>query len=168
MFKPVPARECRLYLLPLLVIMRGEKMITKILVAFDGYPHSVNALQYAISLAENMKDYCSITVINVQPHRSSYIWPEVSYHLHFEKALQEDKELIEKELNEVISKTSVTIDVQFMNGDPAIQICKFAKENNYSLVVLGSRRRNLIAELASGRVRDEVIQRSTRNVLIVK
>lgn len=55
-----------------------------------------------------------------------------------------------------------------LEGDPAHEIVKFAKEVNASLIVLGSRGLSTIRRVLMGSVSSRVVQESPIDVLIVK
>jgi nucleotide-binding universal stress UspA family protein len=55
-----------------------------------------------------------------------------------------------------------------VQGDPALTICKAAKESGYDLIVMGSRGLGRFKEAVLGSVSHTVIQHSPCPVLIVK
>lgn len=146
-------------------------MFKKVLVAFDGSEHAKNALRSAVSLGEGQ-----ITVLCVQHTMASQYARLASLaplavsqlNVDIEELLDVQADRLRSQIAEITSELKVETDIQVKNGDPANEICKFAKEQNYDLIVMGSRGLGAMAELAIGSVSHKVIQHSVTPALIVK
>jgi nucleotide-binding universal stress UspA family protein len=148
--------------------------IRRILVAYDGSENSDMALEAALDLAE--KHSPIITILNI---------------LSIEKVLDSwnpfpnllkrkvDNKLKEEEIkrNEILStalekakKTHPTLKVStsLMKGDPVERIVEIAEEEDYDLVVMGSRGLSGLKEVVLGSVCDKVADRISASILILK
>lgn len=145
-------------------------MLKKILVPIDGSEPSWRALSYAETIGEKFES--KVTVLHViQPH---YTLPAVSMNgevpfitVNFEelestghKLLSTAKEKMQTDLKNF--ETSLEF------GHPAERILVIAKEEQYDLIVIGSRGLSGIAEFLQGSISSTVSHYSTIPVLIVK
>jgi nucleotide-binding universal stress UspA family protein len=130
----------------------------KILLAYDGFPHSENALVRAAELGAS-KD-AEITILSVVPPdaRASKSGGHVGLRPH----AHEDVARAHRFLREL----GIPGEMQMEQGDPAAEISRVAEEGGYDLVVVGSHGRNAIGELILGSVSRSVVRSAPCAVLV--
>lgn len=136
------------------------KKIQKILVPLDGSGCSKRALNVAIELAKD-KD---ITIVAMHVIRMPI------------KSLSKTKRQYVQNAKKIIASASTTskkADVPFKskilsNGYVGKEITIFAQNNDFDLIVMGSRGPNPIAEMFLGSVANYVVIKSKIPVMIVK
>ncbi|USG65814.1 universal stress protein [Brevibacillus ruminantium] len=144
-------------------------MYKKILLPYDGSPHSERALQEVVKMVPEWKQDVRITLMHVVPS------PPVSvYQLYLKTDINVDG-IIERQGEEVLEKAAALLqekgilyDLDVKVGDPAHEICLQSKMDNYDLIVMGSRGMGYIKELMLGSVSHKVLQHTHCPVLIVK
>ncbi|WP_378954036.1 universal stress protein [Pelosinus sp. sgz500959] len=144
-------------------------MLEKILVPIDGSEAAWHALEYACKLGEKFDSI--ITVIHVvQPH---YTLPSIALHgeipflsVNIEEVEETGYKLIELAKSEIKDYDKVETLLEF--GHPAERILSLAKDDNYNLIVIGSRGLSAISEFFLGSISATVSQYSTIPVMIIK
>jgi nucleotide-binding universal stress UspA family protein len=150
-------------------------VIKKILVPIDGSEHSDKALNYALDLAE--KYSAEIKLLSVaqpivatgpifltQPMMS----PSSTAMYVEEIATAHEKMLAEayKKAKEV--KPEIVISKKLVNGRPAARIVEIAKEENFDLIVMGSKGAGGIKDFFLGSVSDRVADQAYCPILLAK
>lgn len=145
----------------------------KVLVCTDGSLISNKAVRMAVRIKETMAD-AEITVVHVQQpvyipgpfgvgHVSNLVVPD-----YLEKQLEEEGQKIlhnaEKEFTRIKSPAKTVL----LKGQPAATITEYAAEQNFDLIVIGSRGRSGLEKLLLGSVSSAVVQLSRANTLVVK
>ena len=149
------AEKIALYAQCSVLIAKRKTKIKKLLVAIDGSEQSAKALDYAVELARHFKG--KITLLHVEEAKLFELEP---------KAI---KEVSANILNDAAAKIKdVPYDKRLEIGDPAKIILDVAKEENYDLIVLGSRGRSSVKRFLLGSVSADVSMDAHRSVLIVK
>jgi nucleotide-binding universal stress UspA family protein len=149
------AEKIALYAQCSVLIAKRKTKIKKILVAIDGSEQSAKALDYAVELARHFKG--KITLLHVEETKLFELEP---------KAI---KEVSANILNDAATKIKdIPYDKRLEIGDPAKIILDVAKEENYDLIVLGSRGRSSVKRFLLGSVSADVSMDAHRSVLIVK
>lgn len=136
------------------LISKGKRGMTKILVPIDGSEHSFRTLGYVESLAGKAK--AQITLVYVQESGIFRLRPAVTKEIGnriLEAAATRFKELKPEQKLE--------------SGDPAKTILKVAKTGDFDIIVMGSRGHGG-TEMMLGSVSDHVVQYADRPVLITK
>ena len=111
---------------------------SKVLVAIDGTQESENILNKALSLVDGKGASLSVVVV------FENLIGTYTYELNmgdFEKAQQEFQTAFCEEVKTMLAKKFPSIaakDVHFLRGKAGDEIKKFAQDNNYDLVVIGS------------------------------
>lgn len=131
----------------------------KILLAYDGFTHSENALAAAAELAG--APGTEITILSVVPPdaRASKSGGHVGLRPH----AHEDVARAHRYLRE----RGIESTMQMENGHPAGEIVRVAEEGGYDLIVAGSRGRNPVGELLLGSVSQAVVRQASCPVLVV-
>lgn len=139
-------------------------MYKKILLATDGSEHSIRAAEYAAGLAKNQED-CTIYVVYVVDGETSKADVLRSWTLEgvVEKRRHKIRTTMEKAKTEGIQYEMV-----ILRGEPGPTIVKYANENAFDLVVIGSRGLNTLQELVLGSVSHKVAKRAKCPVMIIK
>ncbi|WP_456276856.1 universal stress protein [Bacillus sp. AK128] len=137
---------------------------SRILVAYDGSDLSEKALEYAkmLVLQNENSELVIVTVIQFLRAYETYSFNELK------KAVvaEANEKIIEvkKMLQTIPNKTGV----ELLEGDPAIEITKYAEEKNVDLIVIGSRGLGKVRELFLGSVSHNVVQTAKCPVFIIK
>lgn len=142
-------------------------MYKKILVPVDGSDKSFKAAHHAAKIAEKMDG--KITLFHVLPQPPSYYMRSVD-NIH-QIILHE----AEKYASEVMQATKkqlagfrITIECQTVIGHAADEICRKAREENFDLIVIGSRGLGELAGYIMGSVSNRVVRHAPCPVLVVR
>ncbi|RXT06469.1 universal stress protein [Ammoniphilus sp. CFH 90114] len=143
-------------------------LYSKIVVAYDHSELGKKALSTAMLMASQDEriDLDVLTVVSI-PTSAFYTASAYSVDPIREAHLAVAKEALEEvteKLKTIPNKTRTFV----MEGNPAQAILDFSKENNASLIVMGSRGLSGVKELFLGSVSHYVVQQSTCPVYIVK
>ena len=130
----------------------------KILLAYDGFEHSENALAEA---AELVKDAGSLAILSVVPPdaRGSKSGGHVGLRPH----AHEDVARAHKFLRERGLESEMLME----SGDPSEEIARVAAEGGFDMIVVGSRERGAVAELLLGSVSKTLVRTAPCPVMVV-
>jgi len=137
------------------LVTRGKRDVSKILVPIDGSEYSSRTLRYASMLAARTK--AKVTLLYVQETSIFRFRPNVT-----------------KEIgNRVLSNATTQLkelqpEQRLESGDPAKTILKIAKKDDFDLIVMGSRGHSTTEMFTLGSVGDHVVQYADRSVLLTK
>jgi len=134
----------------------------RIVVGYDGSVYSKKALEKVRVLAEKFGSKVYVVhVIDTAVLSLSDVFASPS----ILASLREKADHLVKEAVQLLGGNA---EGKVLEGDPAHEIVKFAKEVNASLIVLGSRGLSTIRRVLMGSVSSRVVQESPIDVLIVK
>jgi len=134
----------------------------RIVVGYDGSVYSKKALEKVKVLAEKFGSKVYVVhVIDTAVLSLSDVFASPS----ILASLREKADHLVKEAVQLLGGNA---EGKVLEGDPAHEIVKFAKEVNASLIVLGSRGLSTIRRVLMGSVSSRVVQESPIDVLIVK
>lgn len=139
-------------------------LFKKILLAADGSAHSLRAAEKAVELAQLQED-ATIEIIYVVDSKTSK--EDVLHSWNSIDTAQKRKAkmaLIEKKAQ----KYGIKYELKIIRGECGPTIVKYANENKFDVVVLGSRGLNTMQEMILGSVSHKVAKRANCPVLIVK
>jgi nucleotide-binding universal stress UspA family protein len=137
-------------------------MFRNILVAVDGSPLSSRAIDVAVDIAKHYG--AKLCLLHAFPHVSDLLGtPE--YERLLETRMLIGQSLIEAARTQVGDQAEV--EVQLLEGPPAQAILRVAEEENFDLIVMGSRGHSPLVGLLLGSVSSTVAQRAHCPVLIV-
>lgn len=134
----------------------------KIVVGYDGSAQAKKALSKAKELADKFgaKIYI-VHVIDTAVLSLSDVFSSPT-------VLASLREKAEQLVKEAVQTVGGNAEGKILEGDPAHEIVKFAREVNASLIVLGARGLSTIRRVLMGSVSSRVVQESPIDVLIVK
>ncbi len=141
-------------------------MYNRILVAIDGSKMSNKALKSALQIAKER--YSKVGVIHVEKNvMLSENMTTDSIDEIYSKITHEVDGLFD-EAKALAKEEDLEIDTHYVMGDPAVQIVKTAEQENYQLIIMGSRGLGAIKGIVMGSVSYKVLQLSHCPVLIIK
>jgi nucleotide-binding universal stress UspA family protein len=154
-------------------MIKGECMISKILVPSDGSKTAQRAAGYAVDLAKQLK--ASIIALSVIDQRSliAQTVPASETARHtiepIEDYLKEAAEGYAGEIKKLCDKSGVASKISIKMGHPVEEIVKEAKRSKANLIVMGSHGRSALSATVLGSVSYGVIHNDTRiPILIVR
>lgn len=139
-------------------------MFKKILIAADGSDHSLRAAEKAVELAK-FNNESTIHILYVVDGDDAKT--DVLHHWNDPEFSIERKKLIVP-VEEIIKAAPVQYETKIIHGNPGPKIVKYANENQFDLIVIGSRGLNPFQEFVLGSVSHKVAKRANCSVLIVK
>lgn len=152
------------HLMKHIYLQKGDHMYKKILLAVDGSENSLRATEEAVKLAKTESDsIVDILYVNVPPKTAREILLEPSKEEQ-DKARQARISPVEKILNDAGVKNKVSI----VTGEASPTIIQHAKTTEAEIIVIGSRGLNAVQKFVLGGVSNEVVQKATVPVLLVK
>ena len=140
-------------------------MYKKILVPIDGSDLSLFALQEAIKLASSFGKDVSLTVFYVSQFMPTY---EGTMLIDMDQVRRDTSEVVVGRAQPLLAGLKIQNEILTVDGDPAQEICKKAKEGNYELIVVGNKGQGIFTELLTGSVSLKVVQHAHCPVLIIR
>ena len=131
----------------------------KILLAYDGFEHSDNALASAAELGR--AEAAEVTILSVVPRdaRASKAGGHVGLRPH----AHEDVARAHAYLRE----RGIASEMQMESGQPTEEIRRVAEEGGYNLIVVGSRGLSSVGEVLLGSVSSALVRQAPCPVLVV-
>jgi nucleotide-binding universal stress UspA family protein len=150
-----------------LVKLKKEKILEKILVPTDLSPLSLIALEYANSIAEtyDAKVYLVYVCEQVPSEKKQKKFPQIR------EQFKEHKRKIREELNKIaIEKLPLVeeVEIVILQGNPYKEILKFVVDNGIGLVIIASHGRTGLSHLLMGSVAEKIVRYMPVPVLTVK
>ena len=140
-----------------------------LLVATDGSPAAGAALDEAIALAaETGVDVAAITVWRALQGDFGLAYPSAAM---LDDLLDAERTHAESTLENAVARAAaagVRIRTRLATGDPAEQICAYAREVDARLVAVGTRGHGSVASLLLGSVSNAIIRQAPCPVLVVR
>jgi len=140
----------------------------KILVAVDGSPNSLRAVDHAISLAGRLKEPARLVLANAHDDialrgASQFVGKEAVHDYLNDLALAELKDAIE-----AARRAQVPFETRMAVGGVAAALVKIATDEACDLIVLGSKGRTALKDLLIGSVAQRVAALAQLPVTLVK
>ena len=131
----------------------------KVLLAYDGFSHSDNALATAAELASSPST--EITILSVVPPdaRGSKSGGHVGLRPHSHEDVAK--------AHAYFRERGIESTMRMEHGEPMSEIARVAEEGGYDLIVVGSRGRNTVGELLLGSVSQALVREAPCPVLVV-
>ena len=139
-------------------------MFNKILLASDGSNNSLRACDRAIEMAKFKVDSIIEVVYVIDLNTSKQ---EALHHMDAE-IIQLEREQRMQLTVEKIKSAGVTSITTILHGEPGPTIVKYANDQDFDVVVIGSRGLNSLQEMVLGSVSHKVAKRVRCPVMIVK
>jgi len=137
------------------IITKKKTKLSKILVAIDGSKQANKALGYISVIAKKFNS--KVTILHVAEAKLANLEPE------------EVRRISENILwDSVTEMEGVDVDKRLEYGKPAEVIIKLARQENYDLIVVGSRGLSSVKRYLLGSVSEDVTWYAKRSVLIVR
>jgi nucleotide-binding universal stress UspA family protein len=135
-----------------------------VLVAFDGSPDALLALEHAIALAQSFR--ARLALVAVVPPPPPFAWqaPGGLVQVHAAQLAELDR-LLRDAADSVPDDLPLTH--RLLDGDPAREILRAAREGDHDLLVLGSRGRGRVSTAILGSVSRRVMHESPVPVMVV-
>lgn len=131
----------------------------KILLAYDGFEHSENALASAVELA-NTDEGAQVTILSVvaPDARASHSGGHVGMRPHAHEDVARG--------HAYLRERGIESEMQMEEGDPAEEIVRVAREGAYDVIVTGTHGRGPIGEILLGSVSKTVVRTAPCAVLV--
>lgn len=139
-------------------------MFKKILVAYDGSPHSRRALQAALDLARG--EGSSAHLLYAYDRIPSYLG-EPNLQSVTDRIVASAREMVEHTLEQA-SVTGVPVTADILEGPPAEAVLRVAEAENFDLIVMGSRGLGQLQGLLMGSVSNRIMLHAKIPVLIIR
>ena len=140
----------------------------KILVAYDGSPHSKQALNWAIDLS--LLSEARVVAVKVVEGSQFLIASDTTAHKvveTLERLRREDQELLDEAVS-IGKSRGVTVTGESLHGNIAEQIISYAREHGIDLILVGTKGHGVLEELLMGSVTRNLISLAHIPVLVVK
>lgn len=141
----------------------------KILVAVDGSDLCLRGIKLVLDLREQFKnpEGLEIHLLNVQPSLPSDVTRFVAN--EEVKSFHQDEAVKELEAaRALLDRAGVRYEVHISVGEPADTICRFAKENGFDQIVMGTHGRSGVSGMLLGSVASKTLAESPVPVLVAK
>ena len=137
-------------------------MFVKILVATDGSDHALRAVEKAVEVAKCNQESVIHLVYVIESSKAEVLnnWNTTG--------AQDKREEKVRPAVEILKAAEINYKVEYLQGEPGPAIVKHANENEFDVVVVGSRGINRFQELVLGSVSHKVAKRVKCAVLIIK
>jgi nucleotide-binding universal stress UspA family protein len=139
-------------------------MFKRILLAADGSDHSLRAADKAIKLAQYSSDSLVHVIYVID---GDDVKTDVLHHWNDTNFSHKRKELL-LPIEEKMKATSLKYETKILHGTPGPMIVQYANNNQFDVVIIGSRGLNPLQEFVLGSVSHKVAKRANCSVLIVK
>jgi len=136
------------------MIAQESDSISRILVPIDGSEHSVNALEYATAIAREAN--AEITLLNV--------FERSRFRSKTEEARETGSLILSKSADKV---KGIKLNQRLLSGNPGKRITQLADEEDYDLIIMGSKGHSSRLRFLMGSVSSHVVHYSNRSVLLV-
>ncbi|NLY09653.1 MAG: universal stress protein [Tissierellia bacterium] len=138
----------------------------KILVPIDGSEVSLRAVEFAKSMFQ-LQDK-TITIFSVIPNSVNYYITNAELLDQISEASSSKTEELLQNIVKGFEGLPGRVNYHYTMGDPAAEIIRFAEDNDYDIIVMGSRGLGSISKTILGSVSTKVLHRSKHTVVIVK
>lgn len=145
-------------------------MYKKLLVPLDGSALSNSAADHALKMAKSMD--AEVVFLHIIPALPPYVKKNGIQEAGVYQQVHEElrvigEQIVEQAMADFISRWN-KLDKKVVWGNPAMEICREAKEGMYDLIVIGSRGMGETKGYLLGNVSNRVIRHATCPVLVVR
>lgn len=140
----------------------------KLLVAVDGSPNSIRAVEYATDLLAKLGGAGTLTLVSVHDdaalrHARRFVGKQA-----VDDYLREMSDFDLVEARELLASKNVQYDEVFRTGYIASEIADAAEQGGFDMIVLGSKGRSALKDLVIGSVAKRVAELARTPVLLVR
>jgi nucleotide-binding universal stress UspA family protein len=135
-----------------------------VLVAFDGSPDAELALAHAVSLAHGARARLALVAVVPPPPLMAWQAPGGMRGLH-ESEQTELEALLRAAADRVPDDLSIT--TRLLDGDPAREILRAARDGDHDVIVMGSRGRGRVSAALLGSVSNRVMHDAEVPVIVI-
>jgi nucleotide-binding universal stress UspA family protein len=135
-----------------------------VMVAYDGSPAAELALAHAVALAQSFR--ARLALVSVVPPPPPFAWQAPGGVRQLHDMQQTD---VEKQLRAAADRVpdDLSLSTRLLDGDPARELLRAAREGDHDLIVMGSRGRGRMTSALLGSVSNRVMHDSSVPVMIV-
>jgi len=151
----------------------------KILVAVDGSQSAQKAAKKGAELAESLK--AEVTLIHVYTETAqipvnqfnevaSYLSAETLENImkQQEDTIKEKRQKILDQDAEFFKRKGIEPEKVLLHGDPADEVCEYAEENNFDLIIVADKGHGKVERFLLGSISDKIVRHSKKTVMVVK
>jgi nucleotide-binding universal stress UspA family protein len=135
-----------------------------VLVAFDGSPDADLALEHAVALAQAFR--ARLALVAVVPPTPAFAWQAPGGARAAHDASQKDLDTRLRTAADGVPD-DLPLTTRLLDGDPAREILRAAREGRHDLIVMGSRGRGRVTAALLGSVSNHVMHDAEVPVMIV-
>ena len=135
-----------------------------VLVAFDASPEAQLALAHAVAMAQVYR--AKVALVAVVPPPPLLSWQAPGGMLGIHEAEQEE---LEKALREAADGVpdDLSVTTQLLDGDPARELLRLARDGDFDVIVMGSRGRGRVTAALLGSVSNRVMHDADVPVIVI-
>jgi len=146
-------------------IFMPSKFYTKILIATDGSEYTKKAVDYAIDIAINSGAKLeAIYVVDTGSYKSIPMSAPMEYAFSL---LRQEGDIALKYVADMAEAAGLEEEGVIVEGHPADEIIKYAEQNSFDLIVMGTMGKSGLDRFLMGSVADKVIRNSRIPVIAV-
>jgi nucleotide-binding universal stress UspA family protein len=135
-----------------------------VLVAFDGSPEAELALVHAIAIAQASR--AKLALIAVVPHAPLLSWSTAGAMPSVHDSMQTELDLRLRAAADTVPD-DLSLTTRLLDGDPAREILRAAREGEHDLIVMGSRGRGRVSAAVLGSVSNHVMHEADVPVIVI-
>lgn len=139
-------------------------MYKRIALAADGSENSMRAARQALDIAKHSEGI-EIEILLVADFTKA---KNEVLHAQSKEALEYERRQKIRSIEELFLNEKVSYDVKILHGEPGPTIVDYVNEQDFDLIILGSRGLNSLQEMVLGSVSHKVVKRAKAPVMIVK
>jgi nucleotide-binding universal stress UspA family protein len=142
--------------------------VSKILVGVDGSKESVDAVNYAISIAKNQdSELIAITALQLP---SFYGWAAIEPPKEWNEKYKQETQRLFDQINNTAKENNVQVKTEMIESPMSVDgaIVNYAEKEGVDLVVIGTRGRTGFAKRLLGSVALGVVTHAHCPVLVIK
>ncbi|MGC4376819.1 universal stress protein [Fictibacillus sp. Mic-4] len=141
----------------------------KLLVPIDGSKASERALQTAIDLCKGRENDYLITLLHVSVIEYHYAGIGIAaVRANIDESIVREGDHLLRTASNQFENSGIEVDTVHLQGYAAQEICQYAEENRYDMIVIGNRGLGTFGKFILGSVSHKVVHHASCPVLIVK
>ena len=135
-----------------------------VLVAFDASPEAQLALAHAVAMAQVYRAKVALVAVVPPPPLLSWQAPGGMRGIH-----EAEQEELEKALREAADDVpdDLSVTTQLLDGDPARELLRLARDGDFDVIVMGSRGRGRVTAALLGSVSNRVMHDAGVPVIVI-